>query len=394
MSEPEPQALHAKLSWHGPLKFIYAHLGEECQVDVGTLRNRSSVPAGSQVLELLRNPLLRAQVVRVVTDGKTRDVQAFSKTVSYNGREVRDSLDSVALRRAFANGSTLVIEDVGKWHERVARMCNEIFNDRWLYANAAYFMTKSGNAGFPFHADEETTFIFQVAGRKKWHVADYVAGRLGSARVPSSERVFEFVLEPGDMACIPPRHPHRTAAVGDSDSIHLTIGVRRFKLKDFLRDLAARGRMAHIPALDEEIGSIERSIDPLMRALDGAAGDIWRREMAVASIRVASGMADRGFDFSWTDDDGSRGSGEHALGDLMWRVSLGDRALVCVSGTFAMMDEVSAEFLRSAVAARAASPCGWRSFAEEVCLPSGVREFLRAAGWVLGDDESEAGRRR
>jgi hypothetical protein len=138
------------------LEFIYAHLDERCRVGAVQLLN-STVPSADDVAAALNNPMLRAQAVRVVTEGVSQSPQRLGRKVDYNSRSVEDSLDSTALRRAFTDGSTIVVEDVGKWHPHVASICNTIFNERWLYANAAYFMTRSGSRGLPFHADEETT---------------------------------------------------------------------------------------------------------------------------------------------------------------------------------------------------------------------------------------------
>jgi hypothetical protein len=369
----------------GPLDFIYAHAGERCRVDVGHLLDTLALPSAADVTELLSYPLLPPQVIRVVTEGEAQALGTYSRPAAYNRKTVPDSLDSLALRRALAAGSTIVFEDVGRWHLPIARICNTIFNDRWLFANADYFMTRAGNQGLPFHADEETTFVFQVAGTKKWQVADYPADRRGSSEVPPRARVFEFVLQPGDVACVPPRYPHRTVAIGGGDSIHLALGVRGFKLKDFIFDLAERG-ISRVPPLDEEINSIEMSLAPLLEAAEGPSGQMWRQEIAIGSIRLASGLADRGFEISCLDEDYLRRRRAPVLGDLVWRVRLGNRWLVHLSSTFAVMDEASADALCAAVAARNFRGCRWQELAAEGGLPPAVRHFLESAGWVLDCD--------
>lgn len=380
-----PEVMRAADLDGGPLEFIRAHTRRGCRVDTAHLLDTASLPSVTDVVGLLNDPMLRAQAVRVVTKGESQAVRKFSSSTDYNSKVVHDSLNSLSLRRAFAGGSTLIIEDVGKWHPPVTKICNTVFNEDWLYANAGYFITRSGNGGLPFHADEEITFVFQVTGSKKWQVADYAADRLGAADVPSDARVYEFVMRPGDAACIPPMHPHRTEAIGGGDSIHLTVGVRRFKLKDFFTDLADRG-LSRVPALEEEIGSIEETLVPLIGALEGASGEAWRREMAIASIRVAGGLADRGFEFIATDAPTRHGTRPSGSGDLLWCVRLGDRTLVQFSGTFAMMDDAGLAALRSAVAMREARGCTWHELAAEYDMPSAVRGFLTAAGWALGED--------
>lgn len=380
-----PEKYRCAASDGGPLEFIYAHIGERCRIDAERVLDPSALPTAGHVTEVLGNPMLRAQAVRVVTGGVSQPARRLSRRADYNSKMVQDSLDSLALRRAFTGGSTVIIEDVGKWHQPVAAICNTIFNDRWLYANGCYYITRSGNRGLPFHADEETTFVFQIAGSKTWHVADYAAERLGAAEVPPEVGVVEFVMRPGDAACIPPMYPHRTEATGGGDSIHLTIGVRPFKAKDFLMDLAVRG-MSRVPALDAEIGSIGSSLDDLINALRGPSAEGWQRELAVSSIRVASGMADRGFEFAWPDGDQRRESQGPVLGDLVWRVRLGSQSLVHHSGTFAVMDEAGFKVLCAAVALRNSRGCTWKDLTAEGLVPSAVRQFLTAAGWYLESD--------
>jgi hypothetical protein len=151
-------------------------------------------------------------------------------------------------------------------------------------------------------------------------------------------------------------------------------------------DLAERG-MSRVPALEVEMESIGSSLDTLIDALRGTSGDVWRREVAVASIRVASGMADRGIEFTWSDgDQRHRKHQGPVLGDLVWRVRLGNRSLVHHSSTFAMMDEAGFEALCAAVALRNSRGCTWRELTAEGRVPPGVRQFLTAAGWDVESD--------
>jgi Cupin superfamily protein len=367
----------------GILDFVYAHIGEDCKVDAAHLLDPAALPTAGHVTEILGNPLLRAQVVRIVADGVSQPVTGLSKRADYNSKIVTDSLDSLTLRRAFAAGATIIIEDTGRWHPPVAAICNSLFNARWLYANGCYYITRSGKRGLPFHADEETTFVFQLAGSKVWHVADYAAQRPGAAEVSHDARVVEFVLCPGDAACIPPMYPHRTEAVGGGDSIHLTIGVRRFKVKDFLKDLAERG-MWRVPAFETEIDSIASSRDALLEAVQNSPTEIWERQLAISSIRVASGMADRGFELVWPEgDQGGRGSPGGAAHDLVWSVESTGRSLVYYSGRFAVMDNFGLTALCEAVALRNSRACTWQELLAEGGVPSAVRKFLTSAGWDL-----------
>lgn len=369
------------------LQFMYSYLEGEVRVGTGHLTD-ADLPTVGDVADALHDPMLLAQAVRVVTEGVTQPASAFSRETHYNSRKVLDSLDSRALRLAYAAGSTVIVEDLAKWQPRVAAICNTIFNDRWLYANAAYFLTGSGNRGLPFHADEEMTYVFQLSGMKTWQVADCAEDKLGASDVPAGSRIAEFALRPGDVACIPAMFPHRTEAASGGDSVHLTIGVRPFKLKDFIADVAERG-ITRIPTFEAHVPSVEDSADVLRSALSGGALETWQREVAIASVRLASGSADRGFEFGAGNADVFLpATSTPSMGDLVWRVRLGERSLVQYSGAFAMMDDAGLDSLLAATELRRTERLSWKQLKARGCVIPAVERFLTAAGWSFGDGDS------
>lgn len=360
----------------GAAAFIaaYAHT---TNVGVCSLADTQGLPSAEDVDALLRNPLLRAQAVRVVTGGVSEPVHRFSRRSSFNGRVVQDAVDARALRRAFNGGSTVVVEDVGRWHPPVVAMCNSLFNERWLYANASYFVTAEAHCGLPLHADEETTLVFQLAGAKRWEVVTGPAANPGATEVPPDHPITGFTLRPGQAACIPAMYPHRAEAVDDGHSVHLTIGVRPFKLRDLFTDLAERG-MPRLAALERELSSVSGLPAALVDAVGETPAAVWQRELAIASIRLASGTEHRGIELVPGVEEGLGGA---AADDLIWRVRLGATSLIYFSGTFAVLDDSSLGALVRAVGERRAGGRTWRRLVADGRVPAAVQEVLAAASW-------------
>lgn len=64
----------------------------------------------------------------------------------------------LASRDALAKLIEVSTDGTRAWHRfetRSSSICNAIFIEKWLYANAAYFMTRSGHRGLPFHAQRD-----------------------------------------------------------------------------------------------------------------------------------------------------------------------------------------------------------------------------------------------
>lgn len=341
------------------------------------LSSDEGLPTPHEVVTLVTSPLIRSSAVRVVTGGVTQKTDAFSEKFQINGRILDDSLSAISVRRAFSTGSTLIVEDVGKWHAPVARLCNSIFNKHWCLLNASYFLTRSQARGMPFHADEETTLVFQISGTKRWHVATYAAERLGATRVPEEATVLEIDLQPGDVLLVPPYFPHDTEAIGPDDSVHLTIGVRPFKVRDLIMQMGV-SRFARMDALHAECDTVEGSLESTIEAISKVPEGVWSQEVAKASVHLLTGGLSRGLALAASSlmgpDDG--------ISELLWKVQVGHANLVMFAGTFAMMDDGSVSCFEALLERKKHEGITWRQVASEWDVPQEIKHFLHAAALV------------
>lgn len=375
------QASIIRESFNGTVRdFVDRSLHADQTVVWARLSSTEGLPTVQDVAALIESPLVRSTAVRVVTDGVTQGPQTFAEQFNVNGKVLNDSLSALAVRQAFRDGSTLIVEDVGKWHPPVARLCNSVFNEHWRLVNAGYFLTRSRARGLPFHADEETTLVFQISGAKRWRVATYAADRLGATDVPGSATVVEVDLVPGDVLVVPPYFPHGTEVCGPDDSVHLTIGVRPFKVRDLLMEMGV-SRFPRMNELHAECGTIDGTRDATVEALAAVPQGVWDLEIAKASMRLLSGGMSRGIEIAGAKLGEVRDDVSH----LMWRVQVGRGYVVMFAGVFAMMDHASVAHLEALLERKRQEGLTWSQVMREGGVPKGIARVLGAAA-LIDDD--------
>ena len=149
-------------------------------------------------------------------------------------------VDPLAVRSEFADGATLIFQQLHLRIPSLARLCvslGSIFSSR-IQTNV-YLTPANGLAGFRPHWDTHDVFVLQIMGTKRWsiHGTETTLPLRGqecvaddAARVPVSE---ELVLTPGDALYIPRGLIH-AARTGDEASLHITLGVTAVTWADFL----------------------------------------------------------------------------------------------------------------------------------------------------------------
>lgn len=100
------------------------------------------------------------------------------------------------------------------------------------------FLTPPGTRGLSVHRDASSVVVYQVSGRKSWHVwrpddASEVPSKAGLVPTPSGEEI-TFTLEPGDAMFLPFGWPHAAEAIDDEASFHLTWTIDHLSPEGFL----------------------------------------------------------------------------------------------------------------------------------------------------------------
>jgi hypothetical protein len=157
--------------------------------------------------------------------------------------------DLAEVHRAFVKGQTLILTAMQQRWAPIAVLCRRLEAFFTCPVHTNLYLTPKAAQGFAAHFDTHEVFVLQIEGTKHWRF-------YGVARdLPLAEEYTtvahdrlgpptrEAVLEPGDLLYMPRGHIHE-AFTSDSLSLHLTVGIKVFRLADLLHlavdELSAR----------------------------------------------------------------------------------------------------------------------------------------------------------
>jgi ribosomal protein L16 Arg81 hydroxylase len=185
------------------------------------------------------------------------------------------------VHQAYQNGQTVIITAMQHRWSPVAALCRRLEEFFSCPVHTNMYLTPPGAQGFDAHFDTHEVFALQIEGVKLWRF-------YGSARqLPLAEErgtlrreqlpppTLEVLLRPGDLLYMPRGHVHE-AFTSDSQSLHLTVGVKVFRWADLLHqavaDLSARDvrfRESLPPGLLTGAGpaQVDQHIHELLQAL-------------------------------------------------------------------------------------------------------------------------------
>ena len=210
---------------------------------------------------------LRVPYVRLVRSDATIPEAAYTRSGRTGSREVHGIVDPAKVSTAFADGATIVLQGLHRWHEPVARFCRDLELELGHPCQVNAYVTPPGAQGLASHEDLHDVFVLQAFGTKRWHV--------GVA--PGGGEPIEAALTPGDALYMPRGTPHEASAQ-EAVSGHLTVGVHVTPWRDVLRDVLA--------TLDDDpavAGDVPAGWLAAPHGFAGALGD--RLQLLAASLR-------------------------------------------------------------------------------------------------------------
>jgi ribosomal protein L16 Arg81 hydroxylase len=176
--------------------------------------------AAEQLLELSRR---EPSNMRLIREHDKRSTDGY--------RLADGSLDLARVRTDFADGFTIVVEDVEQYVRTIASLSNAIEAELNFATKVNAYITPPESQGFVAHYDGHDVLILQIQGSKVWHLyegADVPAHQLRRdvkwvppERLPSST---DLLLEAGDVLYLPRGLVH-AAQASSEPSVHLTVGV-------------------------------------------------------------------------------------------------------------------------------------------------------------------------
>jgi bifunctional lysine-specific demethylase and histidyl-hydroxylase NO66 len=175
--------------------------------------------AAEFLLESFRPDPSRVRLVRE-HDKKSRDSYRLADGI----------LDVTSIRSDFADGYTIVLDDVEQYVRSVASLAHAVEAELHFATKVNAYITPPESQGFVTHYDGHDVLILQIHGSKIWHL-------YGGADVPPHQlrREEKWVanglpsptdlrLEAGDALYLPRGRVHAAEATSEP-SVHLTVGV-------------------------------------------------------------------------------------------------------------------------------------------------------------------------
>lgn len=139
----------------------------------------------------------------------------------------------------YADGYTVVINEINRFWLPLKRLCNEFQNALSHKTVANMYLTPKNQKALAPHYDTHDVFVLQIHGEKHWKLyeADYQTPILNSFQpiFPREQLKGEtdITVSAGDLLYIPRGVPHE-AVTTDESSLHLTIGIYPTQWMDVL----------------------------------------------------------------------------------------------------------------------------------------------------------------
>lgn len=253
------------------------------------------------------------RILRFVRPQPPRDMMLVkaSKHFDVNWIDADGTPRSDQVRAAWEQGYSIVLNDIARYWEPVARFCAALQADLHHPVDANLYLTPPGTQGFDPHYDVMDVFVLQLEGAKQWSLWDAGADRpladehraVDPARLPAPR--WSEMLVAGQVLYIPRGGVHAARAT-DVASLHLTIGVKVVTWLDLIaaagqgarddrrfRDALPPGFLGNAHSLDEAMAERVAAVVPYLTATAGVAG-LATRLLDAAPLPRADLLAPKG----------------------------------------------------------------------------------------------------
>lgn len=218
--------------------FVDARLGQDfVKVDLGADAAQDLL-SWEDLNEILTTRSLDEPQLRMFRGGEQVPVERYTRTYTHRGRP-RHVLQPEDLYSELGDGSSLILDSIDALHRTIASAADDLMRLVGEMVQVNLYLVWGETQGFDTHWDDHDTFIFQLAGEKRWVVHGY--GRPWPMRLdtdqdhrPPAGAVWEGVLRPGDLIHVPRGWWHTVRGTGKM-SMHLTFGFNRRTGVDWAR---------------------------------------------------------------------------------------------------------------------------------------------------------------
>jgi bifunctional lysine-specific demethylase and histidyl-hydroxylase NO66 len=196
--------------------------------------------APAEVDRLLSSGALRYPAFRLVKAGAQLDVSDYTVDIPWRPVPFAGTVDVDRVVREYSAGATIVLQALHLHHPPLARFSRALERALGHPVQVNAYSTPREAQGLGVHHDTHDVACLQVAGEKCWLVYppalelplphQHYRGEMGEPGEP----ILDVVLRPGDTLYLPRGWLHE-ARTSETDSLHLTIGIKVYAWIDALR---------------------------------------------------------------------------------------------------------------------------------------------------------------
>jgi bifunctional lysine-specific demethylase and histidyl-hydroxylase NO66 len=228
------------------------------------------------VERLVSSGLLRYPAFRLVKADAKLDPREYTSDLPWRPSAFTGAANVERVAAEFAGGATIVLQALHLSHLPLALFCRELEARLGHPVQANAYYTPRSAQGLPVHHDTHDVLVLQLAGEKRWLVYEpalelplknqHYSSELGEP----GEAVLDLTLRPGDTLYLPRGWLHE-ALTSEPDSLHLTLGINAYTVRDAVRAAVEAAEDAvelrrAVPAdgafLDDPLELVAERLDP------------------------------------------------------------------------------------------------------------------------------------
>ncbi len=216
----------------------------------------------------LNNPLLQPEWVELLVGGEKVPLEQAFHFKRVQRKELK-FIDKTFINQHLANGAAVVLEGLDILDQRINTLLAKIDESFPCgMTNCVAFFSQRGNEAYKGHCDTDDVLVFQLQGRKTWHLFEPQQRRYFDVANQSDEQLGpvkeELTMRPGDALYVRAGVPHRCLTPGDY-SLHLSfdLGDRTPSIEKITAQADHLYRYATAPAYSSPARAVDTYIDIL-----------------------------------------------------------------------------------------------------------------------------------
>ena len=190
---------------------------------------------------------LRYPAVRLAKVGSSFSPASFTEDIPWGSSAFDGVIRVDTLLKEYRAGSTIIVDALHRSWKPLTLLCRSLEAELNHPTQVNVYLTPANAQGFGQHYDTHDAFILQISGRKHWRIYEaplrlpLPSQPYDSSKHPTGELLSELDLSPGDLIYIPRGYVHE-AMTSDTQSLHVTLGIRAYTWVDVFSEALARCR--------------------------------------------------------------------------------------------------------------------------------------------------------